>query len=87
MRLREQFSVLFADLVPVFVGRNQKFADDLLAGITIEATGATFIARSAEIALHLFGNTAWNKYRTLGPSAYNTNSLGLPGITSKGPIL
>jgi hypothetical protein len=86
MRLREEFYPVFGDLIPVFVGRNQRFGDDLLAGITIEATGKVFIARSAEMALHLFGVSAWNKYRTLGPTAYNSNSLGLPGITTRGPI-
>ena len=85
--LREQFPALFGNLIPVFVGRSKEFADNLLAGITIEATGATFVARSAEMALHMFGHTAWNKYRTHGPGAYNSNSLGLPGLTKKGPIV
>lgn len=86
MRLREEYSPVFGDLVPVFVGRNQRFGDDLLAGITIEATGKVVIARSAEVALHMFGSVAWNKYRTKGPTAYNSNSLGLPGITTRGPV-
>lgn len=86
MRLREQFPDIFRKTIPIFVGRNQRFFDDLLAGITIEATGQTFIARSAEVALVIFGAAAWDKYRSVGPTAYNTNSLDLPGITARGPV-
>lgn len=86
IRLREQFPDIFRDVIPVFVGRKQQFFDSLLAGITIEATGAIFVAKSAEIALGLFGNTAWCNYRALGPTAYNFNSLGLPGLTHRGPV-
>lgn len=84
MRLREQFQKEFGDLIPVFVGRNQKFFDQLLSGITIEATGRRFVAVSAGIALGIWGDRAWSTYREKGPSAYNTNSLGLPGITLSG---
>jgi len=86
MRLREQFPVLFTDLIPVFVGRNQKFFDQLLAGITIEATGAKFVANTAALMLGMFGDSAWGKYRSVGPTAFNNNSLGIPGITTKGPV-
>ncbi len=84
MALREQFPHLFNDLIPVFVGRNQVFFDQLLEGITTDATGQRFVATSARAALYLCGGKAWNKYRTKGPSAYNSNSLGLPGITTAG---
>lgn len=72
------------DLVPVFMGRGQKFGDDLLRHITIEKHGATLDADQAYWALRIFGHIAWNKYRTIGPTAFNTNSLGLPGITLTG---
>lgn len=84
LALRERYPFLFSDLVPVFVGRNQRFFDDLLAGITIEVTGARFIAKSADLALKWFGDKAWDKYRTIGPTAFNANSLGLPGVTRSG---
>lgn len=86
MRLREQYQEEFGDLIPVFVGRNQKFFDQLLSGITIDATGNFFVAKSAELALSWFGDRAWDNYRAKGPSAYNTNSLGLPGITKAGVV-
>lgn len=84
MRLREMFPKEFGDLIPVFVGRNQVFFDQLLSGITIEATGRRFVAYSAEWALSHWGDRAWSTYREKGPSAYNTNSLGLPGVTVSG---
>lgn len=84
--LRDQFHDAFVDLIPVFVGRNQEFFDALLGGITIEATGARLVAESAELALGMFGVTAWNRYRSVGPTAYNSNSLGLPGMTVRGPV-
>ena len=84
MRLREQFPDRFGDLIPVFAGRNQTFFDQLLAGITIEATHQHFVAMAAEFALGVWGDRAWSAYREKGPSAYNTNSLGMPGITISG---
>jgi len=84
LALREQFPLLFTEYIPVFVGRNQAYADNLLAKITIEAHKAKFIAESAELALKKFGTCAWSRYRSKGPSAYNSNSLGLPGITLTG---
>lgn len=82
--LCDRFPEKFEINVPVFVGRNQRFFDNLLAGITIEATGRVFVARCAEKMLGLFGDLAWWQYRSKGPSAYNLNSLGLPGITTSG---
>lgn len=87
MRLREQYQEAFRDLVPVFVGRNQKFFDQLLTGITIEATGRRVVAVSAGIALGIWGDRAWNMYRENGPGAYNTNSLQLPGLIFSGVAL
>lgn len=84
MALREKYPDQFESNTPVFIGRNQTFADQLLVAITIDATGEDIIAYSARLALALFGRFAWREYRTKGPSAYNTNSLGLPGVTSSG---
>lgn len=84
LRLRELYQENFGDNIPVFVGRNQEFFDPLLSGITIEATGNRFVAGAAKLALSLFGGIAWKSYRTYGPGAHNSNSLGLPGITVNG---
>ena len=86
LALRERHRKAFGDLVPVFVGYPQKFFDNLLAGVTVEATGARFVAWAADTALNRFGDVAWNKYRRLGPTAFNRNSLGLPGITTRGEV-
>ena len=87
IRLREQYQFIFGDLIPVYVGRGQRFFDNILSGITIEKTGQEFVANTADFVLGYFGKFAWNKYRIHGPSAYNYNSLGLPGITYRGPML
>jgi hypothetical protein len=84
MSLRERFVGAFGNNVPVFIGRNQVFFDQLLSGITIDATGQRGIAWAARAALYLFGGRAWRRYRTDGPSAYNQNSLWLPGVTLDG---
>ena len=84
LRLRELYQENFGENIPVFVGRNQKFFDQLLSGITIEATGKCFVAGTASLALSLFGGFAWDNYRTNGPGAYNSNSLNLPGLTRSG---
>jgi hypothetical protein len=84
LRLRELYQENFGDNIPVFVGRNQEFFDQLLQGITIEATGNRFVAGAAKLALSIFGGIAWNEYRTCGPGAHNSNSLDLPGITKNG---
>jgi hypothetical protein len=83
MSMREQYPS-FGGNIPVFVGRNQVFFDQLLAGITVDDTGEDVVASAARAALFLFGRFAWNNYRRKGPSAYNHNSLGLPGITKAG---
>ena len=83
-RLVERFPDLFGDLVPIFIGRGQKFGDQLLRDITIRKHGATVDAGRAYRALRLFGWRAWGKYRKYGPGACNGNSLGLPGLTNYG---
>ena len=84
MALRERYQAAFGPNIPVFIGRNQIFADQILVAITLADNGADIIAYSARIALAAFGRFAWRKYREQGPSAYNHNSLGLPGITNSG---
>lgn len=85
MYLREHFTEIFTTgNIPVYAGRPQSTFDSLLRLMTIEATGARFVANAAYVALSLFGRFAWNNYRSKGPCAYNTNSLGLPGITKSG---
>jgi len=79
--LRERFPAKFAGLMPVAVGYRQEYFDDLLRQVTIEKTGAEFVASAAHKVLGWFGGTVWGKYRRKGPAAYNTNSLGLPGVT------
>lgn len=79
---RREFSRFHA--VPVFIDRGQAFGDRLLRQITIEKHGATVDAGRAYYALRLFGRFAWAKYRTVGPTSFNQNSLGLPGITATG---
>lgn len=69
------------NLAPVYVGLGQKFADDLLRKITIVAHGATVDANRAYYALRACGWIAWGQYREYGPSTFNPNSLGLPGLT------
>ncbi len=72
--------------VPVFIDRGHLFGDRLLRQVTIEKHGATVDAGRAYYALKLFGGIAWGKYRDLGPGAFNSNSLGLPGITNTGEM-
>jgi hypothetical protein len=85
MALREKHPAAFGPNLPVFIGRNQIFFDQILVAITVEATGADLVAYSARIALAAFGRFAWRKYRSKGPAAFNDNSLGLPGVTNSGP--
>ena len=74
------------DMVPVFIGRKQVFFDNLLEGLTIEATGARFVASVAKKILGKFGNVAWHKYRKKGPGAFGKNSLNLPGVNLLGEV-
>lgn len=84
VQLQEQFPSLFCDNIPVYVGFCQGFYDNLLRDITLAKTGAKVVAESAQKTLALCGGVAWGKYRKVGPTAYNINSLGLPGITENG---
>jgi len=70
--------------VPVFIDRGHSFGDKLLKQITVEKHGATVDASRAYLALMAFGGIAWNKYRSIGPTAFNQYSLGLPGVTTIG---
>lgn len=85
MALREKFLDQFVGNIPVFVGRNQVFFDQILVAITTDSTGEDVVAYAARLALAVFGRFAWRKYRDKGPSAYNTNSMQLPGVTNSGP--
>ena len=71
----------------VFAGKGHQFFDAMLRDGTIRDTGCRLEAEEAYVALIAFGGITWNKYRALGPSAFYTNSLGLPGMTLKGPRL
>jgi hypothetical protein len=84
LSLREKYPAEFGGTIPVFIGRNQIFFDQILVAITIEDTGEDIIAYAARIALAAFGRFAWRRYRSDGPATYNTNSLGLPGVTRSG---
>lgn len=84
MQLRERYPDKFGGNIPIYAGRQQSKFDSLLRLMTEEATDAVFVAAAAYVALSLFGHFAWRKYRVFGPSAYNTNSLGLPGVTVSG---
>ena len=84
LALHEKYKSRFGEYVPAFAGYRQAFFDNLMSGVTIEKTGARFIANSARKALEKFGHHAWNKYRIIGPTAFNSNSLGMPGITMSG---
>jgi len=70
---------IYPKLVPVFVGRDHDFFDNVMMGIVIEVTGAIFVANTAKAMLGKFGGIAWDNYRNNGPDAYGCNSLGLPG--------
>ena len=76
---RREHRLLFSDYVPMFVFSDQEFFDALFRDIVIAATRVSWKARLAYGILRVFGRFAWNRYRRLGPAAYNTNSLYLPG--------
>lgn len=80
MRLRANNLAAFGTMIPVYVGKGQKFFDNLLRYVTIEANGATVQANLAYNVLKVFGHIAWDEYRKQGPGAFNSNSLDLPGV-------
>lgn len=84
IRLYNLYPHLFRGMLPVFIERPQEFFDSLLKDITIEKTGKKFVAGAARLALACFGVSVWENYRTVGPTAYNSNSLGLPGLIKGG---
>jgi len=81
--LRKKYPEEFGGNIPVFIGKNRDFFDRLLRYVTIQATGSKWKAHAAYWALKVFGWIAWNKYRKLGPVAYNANSLGLPAASDE----
>jgi hypothetical protein len=85
--MRYEHENRFGEKIPVYVGSPQRFFDQLLRFVTVETSGATFQASAACYALSLFGYIAWGKYRKLGPGAYNSNSLDLPGIDAQGKVI
>ena len=78
--MKAKFPAGYENLMPVFIGHDQNFADKLLRDGTVFLTGATVQAKAAYDALTIFGHEAWNKYRKFGPNIYNMDTLGLPGV-------
>lgn len=70
----------FKNYAPIYVLQSQRFFDAMLRDVTIDLTDVKFQSNAAYYALGLAGFIAWNRYRKKGPSAYNSNSLGLPGV-------
>jgi len=85
--LRKQFAGMFGGNIPVYIGKRQEFFDNLLQHVTLGANGASLHAWLARTALLFFGHHAWDKYRLIGPGAYNNNSLGLPGVDERGKVI
>lgn len=82
--LRREYAEIFGPNIPVYIGRKQIFFDKILKEITVLITGATLQAWVAYVALRWFGDIAWNRYRSEGPTAYTANSLFLPGVDFRG---
>ncbi len=80
MAMRYRYPDIFTDTIPVYIGKPQRFFDELLRHVAIEFSGATVQAEVAFRALLIFGGNAWARYRDKGPAAYNQNSLFLPGV-------
>jgi len=87
LRLRAEYAAIYGPTIPVYVGKGQGFYDDLLQEVTVDLTGASAQAWAARSALRLFGMLAWCRYRSLGPAAFTTNSLHIPGVDSDGRAL
>lgn len=84
LRLRAAYAAIYGPNIPVYVGKDQHFYDDLLQAVTVDLTGATCQAWSARQALRLFGRLAWARYRKAGPNAITPNSLHIPGVDGSG---
>jgi hypothetical protein len=86
-RLFKSSPMEFNSWTPVKVGASPEFFNELMAKIVIVTNGASAQANTMRTILDLVGFRVWNKYRTRGPKAYNTNSLGLPGVDKRGEVL
>ena len=69
----------FEKNVPVYIGESRKFFDDVFLKLTVNVTGARRRALGAYAMVRLCGWWAWRKYRKVGPIAFHSNSLHLPG--------
>lgn len=83
LQARAKYRSDFGEYIPVFLGADRSFFDDLMEKIVVNESGATFVACTAKEILGRFGGIVWKCYRKKGPGAYNTNSLGLPGVAYK----
>ena len=70
----------FGGNIPICIGQSRQFFDAILRDVTIAATGAKYRAWGAYAMVRLGGGIPWAKYRKVGPIAYNTNSLHIPGV-------
>lgn len=85
--LRAQYSHVFNyDQVPIFIGKDHKFFDEVFKDVCIFTSGAQIVPTLAYKALWWKGDVVWDKYRTHGPGVFNHNSLGLPGLNHNGVI-
>lgn len=84
LQLRAEYARIYGPNIPVYVGKPQRFFDDLLEAVTIDLTGACCQAWAARQALRFFGLLTWSRYRACGPGAINDNSLYIPGVDSTG---
>jgi len=70
----------FGGNIPICIGESRKYFDQVLRDVTIAATGAKYRAWGAYAIVRIGGGLPWMNYRKVGPSAYNTNSLHIPGV-------
>ncbi len=80
LRMRSTYCLAFKETIPVYVGRDRQFFDELLYTVAVAASGATFQAGLAYRTLRAIVPFIWYRYRRLGPGAFNSNSLNLPGV-------
>lgn len=83
---REHYLHLFGDYIPIFIGINQGYFDNLMLEVCSFATNAKVIPKTAYYVLRMSGHFAWNKYRRYGPTAFGGGSLGFPGMSKNGAI-
>jgi len=78
-----RFADRFGSNCPVYIDQSREWADKLLRHITEHtAPDAKIQTATAYRLLRMFGWPVWNRYREYGPGAYNSNSLGYPGMRS-----